>query len=45
MVMDFYVWNSMVNGIKYVNNVMNVLIVVDLEDVDYFCKCGGEYIQ
>lgn len=45
MVTDPHAWNSMANGIKYANNVMNALIVADPEDADYFRKRGGEYIQ
>ncbi|CNC82630.1 periplasmic solute binding protein [Yersinia frederiksenii] len=44
-VTDPHAWNSMANGIKYANNVMNALIVADPEDADYFRKRGGEYIQ
>ncbi|HHA0036526.1 TPA: metal ABC transporter substrate-binding protein [Yersinia enterocolitica] len=45
MVTDPHAWNSMENGIKYANNVMNALITADPEDADYFRKRGGEYIQ
>lgn len=45
MVTDPHAWNSMTNGIKYANNVMNALIAADPEDADYFRKRGGEYIQ
>ncbi|CNI09024.1 metal ABC transporter substrate-binding protein [Yersinia mollaretii] len=44
-VTDPHAWNSMANGVKYANNVMNALIVADPEDADYFRKRGGEYIQ
>ncbi|OWF77022.1 metal ABC transporter substrate-binding protein [Yersinia frederiksenii] len=44
-VTDPHAWNSMANGIKYANNVMNALIAADPEDADYFRKRGGEYIQ
>ncbi|CNF18043.1 periplasmic solute binding protein [Yersinia bercovieri] len=44
-VTDPHAWNSMANGIKYANNVMNALIVADPEDADYFRKRGGEYTQ
>ncbi|CNH78701.1 periplasmic solute binding protein [Yersinia aldovae] len=44
-VTDPHAWNSMANGIKYANNVMNALIAADPADADYFRKRGGEYIQ
>ncbi|CNH16001.1 metal ABC transporter substrate-binding protein [Yersinia pekkanenii] len=44
-VTDPHAWNSMANGIKYANNVMNALIVADPQDADYFRKRGREYIQ
>lgn len=45
MVIDFYVWNSVVNGVLYVQNIFDGLVKVDLEDKVVLISSGKCYID